>query len=95
MRYRFIFLAFLLGIGALLNTHWVQAKENEAELKGVDAIEAMKIANQWKWTKKGIKSYVTFREIVFKFPNGTVKKVPLPEDKMVVAVAPYISRTHT
>lgn len=68
---------------------------NEDSLKNLDALEAIKIANQWKWTHKEIKSYVTSREVVFKFPNGKVYKIPLPEEKMIVAVAPYTKNTHT
>ena len=68
---------------------------NEGSLKDLDAEEAIKIANQWKWTHKEIKSYVTSSEIVFKFPNGKIYKIPLPEEKMIVAVAPYIKSTHT
>jgi hypothetical protein len=70
------------------------ADENEAGLKNVDAIQAMEIANEWKWTQSKIKSYVTTREVVFGFSDGRSKKIPLPEEKMLVAVAPYISRTH-
>jgi hypothetical protein len=32
--------------------------------------------------------------VVFEFPNGRVKKIPLPEEKMLVAVAPYVNKTH-
>ena len=66
-----------------------------AELKNVDAIQAVALANKWKWTNKEIKSYVNSQEIVFNFPDGQVKKIPLPENKMFVAVAPYITQTHT
>ena len=87
---------FLLGIYSLfpalaLPDEW---KSAQAELENVDAFKALTIANQWKWSKKGIKSYVDSREVVFRFPDGKVKRVPLPEDKMMVAVAPYIKRTH-
>ena len=66
----------------------------EAVLKDVDVIQAMAIANQWKWSHKEIKSYVTSREVVFEFSNGKAVKIPLPKDKTIVAVAPYINRTH-
>jgi hypothetical protein len=66
----------------------------ETILKNVDAIQAMEIANQWKWSQKKIKSYVTARDVVFKLPDGKVKKVPLQDDQFLVAVAPYIKRTH-
>ena len=68
---------------------------NEDSLINLDASEAIKIANQWKWTHKEIKSYVTSREVVFKFPDSKVYKIPLPEEKMIVAFAPYIKSTHT
>ena len=69
-------------------------KSAESALKNINAVEAMAIANQWKWSKKEIKSHVTPAEVVFKFPDGKMKKIPLPKDKMVIAVAPYIRRTH-
>jgi hypothetical protein len=54
----------------------------------------MAIANEWKWSKKEVKSYVTAREVVFELTKSKVKKIPLPEEKMLVAVAPYINKTH-
>ena len=44
----------------------------------------MAIANQWKWSRKDVKSIVNFREIVFQFPGERVKTVSLPEEKMMV-----------
>lgn len=70
-------------------------KADEAVLEDVDAVGALAIANQWKGSKKEIKSHVDSREVVFQFPDGKVKKIPLPEEKMVVAMAPYIEGTHT
>ncbi|HBB16149.1 MAG TPA: hypothetical protein DCZ97_03795 [Syntrophus sp. (in: bacteria)] len=70
-------------------------KSDEAVLEDVDAAQALAIANQWKWSKKEIKSHVNSREVVFQFHGGKIKKIPLPEEKMVVAVAPYIRETHT
>jgi len=67
---------------------------DEARLNNADAVQAMAIANQWKWSRKKVKSRVTSREVVFEFPDGKVKRVALPENSMVVAVAPYITRTH-
>jgi hypothetical protein len=94
MKYLFVSLIFLLGLGSLFTACGLLADENEAKLKNVDAIQAMEIANEWKWSQKELKSYVNTQEVVFEFPNGRVKKVALPEDKMLVAVAPYINRTH-
>jgi len=69
-------------------------KNYEQMVEKSDAEQAMAYANQWKWTQKSIKSYVTPEEVVFEFPDGIVKKVALPEEKMVVAIAPYIYSTH-
>ncbi len=92
---RSFFIVVLLS--ALLPAYALQAAEKSAEatLNNIDAVQAMAIANQWKWTKKEVKSYVTPRGVVFMFPNRKAKGIPLPEDKMLVAVAPYIKRTHT
>ena len=86
----------LLWISSLLPAYAQQGggKSVETIFKNADAIQAVAIANQWKWSNKEIKSYVTLREVVFKFSDGNVKKVPLPNDKFLVAVAPYIKRTH-
>ena len=91
-----IFLSLLLGLSLLLAASGCQPDKNspEAILKNVDAIQAIAIANEWNWTKKEIKSYVTTREVVFELSESKVIKIPLPEEKMLVAVAPYINRTH-
>jgi len=94
MKYLIISFVFLLGVGLLFFGSDLLAEKNEALLKNVDAIQAMQIANRWKWTQKEIKSHVTTREVVFKFPNGKIEKIPLPQDKMLVAIAPYIYQTH-
>ena len=94
MKYLFVSFILLLGLGSLITACGLLGDENEARLKNVDAIQAMEIANQWKWSKEKIKSHVTTREVVFEFPKGRIKKIPLPEEKMLVAVAPYVNRTH-
>jgi hypothetical protein len=87
---------FSLGIILLSPVHAFAGNNGsvEAMLNNADAIQAMAIANEWHWTKKEITSFVTSREVVFKFSKDKVKMIPLPEDKMLVAVAPYIKRTH-
>jgi len=87
----------LLGIISPFPAYALQGdrKSEKAVLEDVNAIQALVIANQWKWSKKEIKSYVNSREVVFQFPGGKVKKIPLPKERMVVAVAPYIKGTHT
>ncbi len=91
-----IFISLLLGLSLLFAASGCQPDKNspEAIMKNVDAIQAIAIANEWNWTKKEIKSYVTTREVVFELSESKVIKIPLPEEKMLVAVAPYINRTH-
>ncbi len=83
----FLFLSSSVALG--------QMGADTSMLQNVNAKQAMAIANQWKWTDKNIKTYVSPREVVFKFPDGTIKKVALPQDEMVVAIAPYLTYTHT
>ena len=91
-----ISLSLIFGFSFLFAASACQLDKNspKAILKNVDAVQAMAIANEWKWLKKEIKSHVTAREIVFELPEKQVKKIPLPEEKMLVAIAPYINRTH-
>jgi len=87
---------FTLWIISLFSPGALQADQNSlmAELENVDAVQAVAIANQWRWTDRNITISVDARKIIFKFPNGQVKTVPMPADKMLVAVAPYIRKTH-
>jgi hypothetical protein len=93
-----LILSFILflGINSLFPACALQGddKSAEATLNNVDAVQAIAIANQWYWSKKEIKSYVTPREVVFNFSKEKVKRIPLPKEKMLVAVAPYIKQTH-
>ena len=69
-------------------------KSGDIDFETIDAVEAMAIANAWKWSRKDVKSSVTAREVVFQFSDGKQKKIPLPQEKMLVAVAPYVRKTH-
>ncbi len=82
----------LLGISSLFSACSPQG--DKKLLNNVDAVQAMAIANDWNWSKKEIKSFVTTREVVFKFSKEKEKRIPLPNDKMLIAVAPYINQTH-
>ena len=58
-----ILLIAFLGINFLLPAYTLEGNEKSADvsLNKVDAIQAMAIANQWMWTGKEVKSYVTPR----------------------------------
>ena len=93
--------SIILSLILFLGTGWLflscsKADPDVARLNNVDAVQAVAIANEWNYSRKDITSYVTPREVVFKSSNDKIiKKIPLPKDKMMVAVAPYINTTHT
>jgi hypothetical protein len=96
MKKRSVSQILLLGLSMLFALSGCQPDKDspEAILQKVDAFQAMAVANEWNWSKKEIKSYVTSREIVFELSKNKIVEIPLPEDKMLVAVAPYINQTH-
>lgn len=64
------------------------------ELKGVDGKQAMELANKWRQKNLDVTSFVTPDAVNFKFKDGKTISVPLPDDQMVVSIAPYINITH-
>ena len=96
MKYFVLYLILILATSSAFQADAFQdsKKPADTDFEKIDAIEAMAIANAWKWSRKDVKSFVTAREVVFQFSDGKTKKIPLPQEKMLVAVAPYIRRTH-
>lgn len=92
-----ILLCLFVAIGLMLGVFSCQMDPNspEAILKNVDARQAVAIANEWMGSRKDIKSHVTSRDVVFELPKDKVIRIPLPDDQMMIAVAPYIHQTHT
>lgn len=82
----------ILGSAALLATA-LPATPSAAQLGGLTARQALAQANQWRGAG-GLQSYVTSAAVVFKFPDGQQRSVPLPARQMVVAIAPYVNQTH-
>ena len=92
-------LGIILFVFFLSSSIFALAKESkspisEVMLDGLDAREAVALANLWRWTRKDITSFVTTREVVFKFPSGNSKRIQLPKNEILVAIAPYINNTH-
>ena len=86
-----------LVVGILLMSSFTLADDEilpRQKLENVNAVEAVAIANEWKWFHKDVTTSVTAREVIIEFPDKTVKRIPLPQEKMLVAVAPYIRQTH-
>ena len=88
----FVALALLTLVPFAANANNMKVYEQLVE--NIDAVQAMAYANQWKWTQNEIATHVTPKEVVFEFPGNVIKKIALPEDKMVVAIAPYLTYTH-
>ena len=90
--------AIALLVAGLLLAWWTFGPKNRdpfaSALAGADAAEVMALANAWRQEGKGVQSYVTSEAVVFRLSKSREVKVPLPDDRMVVAVAPYISFTH-
>jgi hypothetical protein len=64
-------------------------------LLGLDAREALALANRWGTATKEVQSYVDTEAVKVTFKSsGKTVEIPLPEDQMVVAFAPYVSKTH-
>ena len=63
-------------------------------VQGLDARAALAQANAWYTAGAGVTSYVDTRVIGFEFGGGDTVEIALPDDEMVVAVAPYVERTH-
>jgi hypothetical protein len=62
--------------------------------EGMNAMEAMVLANKLGEGKNSFTSYVTPVSINIDIPGGETFSIPLPEDRMVVAIAPYVETTH-
>jgi len=64
------------------------------QLKGIHARQAMEIAYKWRKENVEVKTFVTPDAVNFQFKDGKTLTVPLPDDEMLVSVAPYINKTH-
>jgi hypothetical protein len=65
-----------------------------AVLRTLGAEEAVVLANAWQSEYPMVSTVLTSTEVVFQYPDGRTYQVPLPEDRMAVSIAPFISRTH-
>ena len=62
------------------------------DLEGVSAKKAMMLANRWRLEKINIVSFVTPDAVNFKFRDGKTLSIPLPDDEMLVSIAPYAKK---
>jgi len=71
-----------------------QDQKLQDELKGIDSRQAMKIAYKWRAENIDVKTFVTPDAVNFQFKDGKTVVVPLPDDQMIVSIAPYVNKTH-
>lgn len=87
-----LFIAYAAGNPTPIN------KSNNEQLKdkltGIDGKKAVAIANKWHMDKIDVVTFVTPEKVTFKFKDGQMISVPLPDDVMMVSIAPYINKTH-
>lgn len=85
----------LAAVAMLIATAFASAQAPQpspAALAGADARVALDLANAWKG--QTLTSFVTPAAVHFSFPDGATVEVQLPEDEMVVSIAPYVVNTH-
>lgn len=70
------------------------SKEPYEQVQNINPREAMDLANSWKDEKPEITSYITTQKVIFEFPDGKEEEILLPENEMVISVAPYETFTH-
>ena len=64
-------------------------------LAGLNAREALALANKWGTSTPEVQSFVDTEAIKVTFKkSGETVEIPLPEDQLVIAFAPYIGETH-
>ena len=64
-------------------------------LEGLIAREALAMANKWGTATPEVQSFVDTEAVKVTFKkSGKTVEIPLPEEQLVVAFAPYISKTH-
>jgi len=73
----------------------INYKQLKEKLKGIDGKTAMAVANKWHMDKIDVVTFVTPDKVNFKFNDGETISILLPDDEMIVSIAPYINKTHT
>ncbi len=88
----------ILATTLLLLSNCSKHKEIEALVKileKADTQKAINIAYEWRQKKvKGLKAYITTKNIIFEHNNKQIAAIAQPENKMAVSIAPYVYRTH-
>lgn len=57
--------------------------------------EALELANKWKTSNPEVTSFITPDKLNFEFADKKRVEISLPDDSMMIAIAPYIDKTHS
>ena len=65
-------------------------------LEGLSPEAVLALADTWgtEYESSKVTIWTTSREFHFEFPDGSKTVIAMPDDRMVVSVAPYIMKTH-
>ncbi len=73
----------------------VKSSVSPTMLDNLGAKEALALANRWKTSNPEVTSFITPDKLNFEFPNKKKVEISLPDDSMMIAIAPYVDKTHT
>lgn len=86
----------LLSAAAFADSPLQASGPSPQMLEGLSPEAVMDLANDWgmKYDENQVRIWTTSREFHFEFPDGAKSVIPMPADRMVVSIAPYIRETH-
>ena len=89
-----IILFAALGIGASADE--AAAQPSPASLDGLTPDQLMSLADQWGMNSEENKMtiWTSSRAFNFVFADGSRTVTAMPDDRMVVSIAPYVMKTH-
>ncbi len=89
-------LAVLALVVSVAVSYAQEAVPGPQALAGLSPEKIMALADAWGMNAalNGLQVWTTSRQIHFLFVDGTRRDIQLPDDRVVVSVAPYIHKTH-
>jgi Periplasmic copper-binding protein CueP len=76
------------------STNPIEGAISPTVLDELNIREALELANKWKTSNPEITSFITPNTLNFEFDDKKKIEISLPHDSMIIAIAPYIEKTH-